>query len=93
MLDFDDLVHDQVVDLLVAGDHNLLLGAENRQDVPFPRDHVGLLDLSNLHEVVHDLSFMARGGLDEYECLLVYYHSNGGAPTAFKNCCALKVAG
>jgi hypothetical protein len=71
VLDLLDLVHHQSVDLLVAGDNDFFLRADNSKDIPFPRDYMRLPDLVDLHEVVDYFLFVPGNNLEEDECFLI----------------------
>ncbi len=91
MLDLDNLVHDKVVDLLVAGDDDLLLGVHHSEQVPLSGYDVRLLHLSDLHQLVHNVLLVSWSYLDEYECLLKDCQLVAGSPIDFKNSCAAKM--
>ena len=74
MLDFVDLVDYEPVDFFVAGGNYLPLRAHNGEDVPLSWDDVGFTDLIDLHQILDDLPFMARGDLEEDEGLLISCH-------------------
>lgn len=83
MLDLFDLVHHKSVDLFVAGDDDLFLGADHREYVPFAGDYVRFTDLVDLHEFVDYFLFVPGRDLEQDERLLVDYQLEDAAFDCF----------